>query len=145
MINPANKILKAWFELLNNNLSVPVYRYDAPATQTGNYVLLRIESAAEIRNNHQWALSVVLITEVVTKSVGSGLIEDSAAGDIDTEIGNLLYSSPAQHNLPAQDDIQIVSVSRQSQTFLPEDDGVNRLLRLITRNVHLVKQLLVES
>jgi len=145
MINPGNKILKSWYELLNNNLSVPVYRYSAPADEDGNYVLLRMESSTIIPNNHQFGHQQVLITEIVTKNNGGGLIDDSLAGNIDTEIGDLLYSSTFQHNMPMQDDIQIISVTRQNQTYLPEDDGVNQILRLITRNVHLTKQLLVES
>lgn len=143
MINVTNRVLKAWFELLNGNLSVPVYRTDAPSTEEGNYVLLRVESNSDTPNNHKFISNPVVITEVVTKF--SIMIDDSLAGDIDEEIGELLYSSPAQHNLPSQDDIQITSVQRQDATYLPEDDGTFRYQRLITRNVHRVEQLQTTS
>lgn len=143
MINVTNKVLKAWYELIGENLSVPVYRVDAPADQTGNYVLLRVESDSDTPNNHKFISNPVIITEVVTKFVT--MIDDSLAATIDGEIAALLYSSPAQHNLPAQENIQITSVQRRDATYLPEDDGTNRYYRLITRNVHRVEQLINQS
>ena len=144
MINVTNRLLKAWFELLDGNLSVPVYRYDAPATETGNYVLLRIESDSDDSNNQRFVSTPVVITEVITKF--STMINDSLAGEIDEEIGEFLYpTTPGHHALPAQDDIQIVSVTRRDATYLPEDDGTNRYLRLVTRNVHRVEQLVNQS
>jgi len=144
MINVTNRLLNSWFELLNGNLSVPVYRYDAPAIETGNYVLLRTESDADDSNNQKFVSIPVVITEVVTKF--STMINDSLAVEIDEEIGELLYpTTPAHHALPAQDDIQIVSVTRRDATYLPEDDGANRYLRLVTRNVHRVEQLVNQS
>ena len=144
MINVTNRLLNSWFELLNGNLSVPVYRYDAPAIETGNYVLLRTESDADDSNNQKFVSIPVVITEVVTKF--STMINDSLAVEIDEEIGELLYpTTPAHHALPAQDDIQIVSVTRRDATYLPEDDGANRYLRLVTRNVHRIEQLVNQS
>jgi len=139
MINVGNRVLKAWYELLNGNTTVPVYRVDAPANENGNYILLRIESDSDTPNNQKWISNPVIITEVVTKFVT--IIDDSVAGEIDEEIGQLLYSSPAQHNLPPQDDIQITSVQRRDSTYISEDDGTYRYHRLITRNVHRVEQL----
>lgn len=139
MINPGHLILKAWYELLSGNISVPVYRTDAPASENGNYVLLRIESSTDRRNNHSDVTIPVLITEVVTKY--STMINDKDVFDIDSEIGELLSSNPATHNLPAQAGIQITDVVRQNQTVLGEDDGVYRYNRLITRNIHRVAQL----
>jgi hypothetical protein len=143
MINVTNKILKAWHELLNGNLSVPVYRLDAPISEDGNYVLLRVESDTDVPNNHKWVSTPVIISEVVTRF--ATITDDSMAGDIDSEIAELLYDSPSQHNLPSQDGVQIVSVKRRDQTYLPEDDGSNRYLRLIVRNVHRVEQIIEQS
>lgn len=145
MINVTNKILKAWYELLNGNLSVPVYRLDAPASEKGNYVLLRIESDTDRSNNSGFVNVPVVITEVVTRF--DTMIDDSVAADIDSEISELLYTStPGHHSLPAQEDINIVSVTRRDATYLPEDDGaIPRIHRLITRNVHRVEQFINQS
>ena len=74
------------------------------------------------------------------------MIDDSLAPDIDSEIADLLFpTTPGLHALPAQDDISISYVERRDITYLPEDDGTNRYLRLITRNVHRVEQLVNQS
>lgn len=138
-INITNAVMKAWYELLNGNLTVPVYRVDAPASQEGNYVLLRVESESNRTNNSRFVTNPVVITEVVTKFAAA--IDDGVAGDIDSEIADLLFPLVGQHSLPPQDDIQITDVIRANATYLPEDDGTFRYHRLITRNLHRVVQL----
>jgi len=131
--------MNAWFELLNGNHTLPVFREDVPASVEGDYILLRVESDTDTGNNHKFISSPVIVTEIVTKF--KTIIDDSKAGDYDEQICGLLYSSPRQHRLPAQPGIQITSVQRRDSTYLSEDDGVNRIRRLITRNVHRVEQL----
>lgn len=143
MINPGGKLLNAWFDLLNGNLSlnstnIPVFRTDADSGWVGDYVLLRMESSTDRRNNSQNVTNPILITDVVTKY--DAMINDADVFDIDSQIGQLLSSNAATHNLPAQSGIQIVSVIRQGQTVLAEDDGTFRYNRLITRNAHRVLQ-----
>lgn len=142
MINPGHLILKSWYELLNNNtlVGVPVYRTDAPPDAPDKYVLLRMESSSDRRNNSTNVTNPVLITEIVTKYAAR--INDQDVFTIDSGIGTALSSTPATHNLPAQAGIQIVSVIRQNETVVPEDNGATpRVNRLITRNVHRVVQL----
>lgn len=143
MINVTNKVMKAWYEMLHNNISVPVCRVDAPASEEGNFVLLRVESETDDSNNSKFVTNPVIITEVVTKF--SAAIDDGLAGEIDGEIAILLFPSVGQLGLPLQDDIQITSVVRQNATYLPEDDGTFRYHRLITRNRHRVVQLQLTS
>lgn len=143
MLNTTNRVMQAWYTLLNGNLSVPVYMIDAPATETGNYVLLRVESDSETANNHKWISNPVIMTEVVTRF--ATIIDYTIAGAIDEEVGVLLYDNPSHHNLPAQNDIQITSVKRRDATYLQEDDGVSRYYTLATRNVHRVEQLVNQS
>lgn len=143
MINVANKVLKAWFEMLSGVISVPVYRVDVQPTETDHYVILRIESDTDSSNNNRFVTNPVIITEVVTRFRSA--IDDGVAVDIDTEIAQLLFPSVGQLGLPRQDDIQITSVVRQNATYLPEDDGTFRHHRLITRNKHRVVQLQLTS
>lgn len=142
-MNVKGKIMNSWYELLNGNISVPVYRVDAPPTEDGNYVLLRAESNTDDNNNQSFISKPVIITEVVAKF--SVRIDDQVASDIDGEIAALLNTIPSTHNLPAQDDIEIVDVRRLNDTDIYEDDGTFRYHRLITRNLHRVVQLVNES
>lgn len=136
--NIVSKVLKAWYELLSGNISVNVYRMDAPADETENYVLLRVESETDSTNNARHVSNPVIITEIVTKH--PVMIDDTVATGIDDEIATLLFTSVGKHNLPVQDEIQITDVRRVNAQYIPEDDGVNRYHRLITRNVHRVAQ-----
>ena len=138
-MNITGKIMTAWYELLAGNISVPVYRVDAPPEETGHYVLLRVESETDNSNNSSFVTNPVIITEVVTKF--SVRINDAIAGEIDNEIAVLLQTTSAIHNLPVQDDIEITDVRRANATYLSEDDGTFRYHRLITRNIHRVLQL----
>lgn len=138
MKNVIGKLLAAWFELLNGNISVPVYRTDAPPTEEGNFVLLRAESDTDVSNNQNFVTTLVIITEVITKF--NARIDDGLAVSIDDEIGQLVKPTSATHALPAQAGIQIVDVRRSNSTVLPEDDGTFRYNRIITRNVHRVLQ-----
>lgn len=138
MINVAHKILTAWSQLLDRNISCKVYRTSVPASETGNYVVLRMESETDRTNNSRYVTAPVIITEVVC--VFKTMIDDSVAPGIDSEITELLFSSPAQHNLPPQDGISITDVRRLNATYLDEDDGTFKYHRIITRNIHRVQQ-----
>lgn len=139
MINVTNKGMKAWYEMLNGNISVPVYRGDAPASQEGNYVLLRVESESDNSNNSKFVTNPIIITDVVTKFPVA--VKDGVAADIDTEIAMLLFPSVGQLGLPAQSGIQFTEVTRTDATYLYEDDGTFKYHRLVTRNRHRVVQL----
>lgn len=138
MKNVLGRLLTAWFELLSGNISVPVYRTDAPPEEEGNYVLLRAESDTDNSNNQNFVTNPVIITEVITKFAVR--IDDGLAPDIDDEIGVLLKTNSATHNLPAQPGIAVIDVRRTNSTILNEDDGDRRINRLITRNIHRVLQ-----
>lgn len=139
MINVKNSLLNAWHSLLYGNVNVPVYRVDAPPDAT-DYVIIRPESNSDRSNNTKFGTSEVIITEVVTRFSSEELIDETAAHDIDTLIANLVLPSPSNHALPVQSGIQVVSIKRQDQQTIPEDDGVNRYYRVITRNIHRVTQ-----
>lgn len=135
--------MKAWYELLNGNISVPVYTDDTAPTEEGHYVLLRVESDGDNSNNQNFVTNPVIITEVVTRF--KVRIDYWKAGEIDSEIGVLLKPTSATHALPVQEDIQIVDVRRSNATYINEDDGTFRYKTLVTRNLHRVVQLVNES
>lgn len=139
MISVLNSLLNSWYQLLNGNVNVPVYRVDAPASAT-DYVIIRVESESDASNNSRDVTNPVIITEVVTRFDPSELINDSAAHDIDGMIAGLLFPTVGKHNLQAQSGIQITSVRRTDATILSEDDGSYRYYRVITRNLHRILQ-----
>lgn len=136
--NIDHQVATAFFQLLDG-ISVNVYRTDAPSDETGNYVLIRVESSTDGTNNARHVSNVVVITEVVT--LHRIRIDDSIAPGIDDEIAQRLFSRTGVSNLSAQAGIQITDVRRSNATYIQEDDGVTRYHRLITRNNCRVAQL----
>jgi hypothetical protein len=140
MINPGRLILKAWSQLLDGIISVPVFRTDAPSGQSGHYVLIRMEGSSESGNNQEFVTNPVVIVDIVTQFENK--IDDTVVFDISSEIDQLLFLDSAHHSLPVQSGIKVTSITRQNETILPEDDGaVPKINRLVARYVHRVLQL----
>jgi len=140
MINVGAKLLQAWYLCIAGNVPVPTYTEDAAPDNenSGNYVLLRMESETNQSNNQAFVTSPVIITEVVTRF--SVRIDYEPANQIDSLIGQAVNPTPAQHGLPAQTGIQIVEIRRENSTTLTEDDGTYKYYRIITRNLHRIVQ-----
>lgn len=139
MVNVMNGLMNAWYALLSGNVNIPVYRVDAPPDAT-DYVIIRPESNTDRSNNTKFGDSIVIITEVVTRFGSGESINETAAHDIDSMIANLVLPTTSKHNLPPQGGFQVVSIKRQDQQYIPEDDGSYRYYRVITRNIHRVYQ-----
>jgi hypothetical protein len=139
MINVLNPLMTAWYSLLSGNVNVPVYRVDVPGDAT-DYVIIRPESDSDRSNNTQFHSNAVIVTEVVTRFGSGELINDSAAHDIDGLIANLVLPNTSTHSLPVQAGIQVISIKRQNIQTVAEDDGQYRYYRVITRNIHRIRQ-----
>lgn len=139
MINPGRLILKAWYELLNGNISIPVYRTDAESGLVGHYLLIKIESSTNQNTNTSFNTFPVLIADIVTRFANK--IDDAVVFDISNEIDALVFTDPSHHGLPVQTGIQIVKVTKQNETVLTEDDGsIPKINRLVARYSHNVLQ-----
>ncbi len=137
MISVSNKVALAWYQLLKDNISVPVYRTNVPKSVSGDYVLIRKESESEEPvKSIKWTKPVIVV-EIVTRHQNT--VEDETAGEIDNEITQL-YSPGFTNDLPGQDGIQIINVYKQGTTFLDEYDGSEYLYRHITRYSHDIFQ-----
>jgi hypothetical protein len=142
MRNPGRAILKAWYELLNgavflNTNPVPVSRTDVGSEVEGHYILLRLESSSTRNTNSSFDSFPVVIVDIVTRFANK--IDDAVVFDISTEIDRLVFVNPSHHGLPDQPGFQIVGVTKQNETVLPEDDGATpKINRLISRYSHRV-------
>lgn len=133
MRNVAGYILNNWFDKLNGNISVPVYRTNVPAEERGNYVLLRMESDTYRGNNHSFVTRPVLIYEVVTRFQMA--IDDGLANEIDDEVVQIMFTKPGASSIQ-----QITEMRRESATYIDEDDGDEKYYRLAVRVSHRFSQ-----
>lgn len=143
MISVFNNLLDGWHTLLSSlsldGTSIPVYRTDAPSDAPSMYVILRAESSSDRSNNSEFVTNPVIVTEVVAKFAASELIRDNITGRIDNQIAGLVSPTPSTHGVSASG-CQVVSIKRQDETILTDDDGTYRTHRLIVRNRHRILQ-----
>lgn len=127
-----------WFQALNNQLSVPVYKDAAPISADGNYVLIRSEGSTSTEiNNSIWIRSAVIVVDINTEFPVIG--NSKVAYDIAQEIDDIILPfidiygiSLANHN--------ITQLTLQSEDELYEDDNSVKIFRLIKRFEHFLTQ-----
>lgn len=144
MRNPGRAILKAWFELLDGSVvvdgnTIPVRRTDIESDFEGHYILLRLESSSNRNTNSSFDTFPVVIVDTVTRFANK--IDDVVAPEISSAIDSLVFIDPSHHGLPDQPGFKIVSVTKQNETVLPEDNGATpKINRLVSRYSHRVLQ-----
>lgn len=145
MIHPGRAILKSWVELLDGQIfydgsEVKGYRTDVDVNESGHYYVLRLEGGSNNNNNRFFVNNVVVILDIVTRFPTR--INDVVVFEIASEIDRRIFPDPQHHGLPEQSGFQIVNVTRQNETILPEDDGsTTKINRLVARYVHRIRQL----
>jgi hypothetical protein len=139
MINYGRLILKAWFEMLDGVVSKPVYRTDADSAETGHYFLIRIESNTTRNTNSSFVNNPVVIIEAITRFENK--IDDAVACDMMIEVDQLIFPDPSRNGLPVQTGMQVVKVTKQTETVLAEDNGsFPKINRIVARYLHTVLQ-----
>ncbi len=138
MINVTTPLMESWYELLHGNISVNVYRTNAPVTEKGNYVVLRKESESEVPLGSRIWTKPIIVVEIVTRFPNSN--RDDVSGEIDNEISLLWSGAILNNNLPVKVGIQISNVYKQGVTFLDEFTGSEYIYRHITRYRHDITQ-----
>jgi len=140
-----DELMNSWYNLLNGNITVssatvPVYKWDAPATETGNYIVIRPESTTDGSFNNQFHFVGIVLLDICT--VHRNNVSSAGAESIRNQIFDLVFPVKNANALPSQPNVQILNVKEDTTTYLYEDDGVSdKTLRLIVRYYHtLVKK-----
>jgi hypothetical protein len=127
-----------WYKTLNGAISVPVYKDAVPLNENGNYVLIRSEGAGQTDlNNSAFFQSAIIIVDILTKFANIG--NSKTAYDIAQEIYDEVILSPNSFGITLPDH-QITQITVQSETELYEDDGAEKIFRLIIRYEHFLNQ-----
>ena len=140
MKNVTKQLVNAWFDLLDGNLTynsrtVKVYKEDSPNTEDYHHVLIRAESETDDSNKQLFVTVPVIIIDIITLHDVS--VKRSIVDDIDNQIRELIFPT-RRHGLTDPTDLQIVKVIPSSSMYLPDDDGVKRIYRKITRYSHSI-------
>lgn len=128
MINAGKYTRQAYYDALNG-ISVDVFKEDVPASHSGNFVVVRLESQTGTGNNDIFIYKPVVIIEVV--AIGINSVTPEIADDIYSEVMTRLKPLPSSTLVLA--DGQHVSMRPGEPTYLTEDDGTKRYHRIISR------------
>ena len=145
MINTMDKLVNAWYALLNgaltyNSLPVGVFQEDVPEDTEGHYVILRAEGETGVSNKRSFALDSVVVVDIVT--VFQNNVDSSVANNIDNQIAGLILTSPGVNGLSAQSGFQILNVTMETSSYLREYDNGSEtaIYRKVSRYRHLAYQ-----
>jgi hypothetical protein len=129
MDNISKKIRHAYYDALNENISVNVYKEDVAISEATHHVVIRVESETDQSHKAGFVTSPVVITEVV--GVFDNSIDPDIVDDIDQEIRALL--KPDISATLESSGVLISNIRPLTSTALSEDDGQKRYYRKITR------------
>jgi hypothetical protein len=136
--NALYQIKTEWYQTLNGQLSVSVYKDAVPITETGNFVLLRAEGSTDRElNNSAFFRSAILVVEIFTQF--PTIANSKTAYDIAQEIDDLVMLSPNSYGITLTD-FQITQLTVQSESELYEDDGAVKVFRVVKRYEHIINQ-----
>ena len=127
-----------WYQLLNGQLSVPVYKDAAPISATGNYVLIRSEGSTNTdTTNSGFFRSAIIVVDILTQFPVIG--NSKTAYDIAQEISDLVLISPNSFGVTLPNH-QITQITLQSEDEIYEDDNSEKIFRVIKRYEHFLNQ-----
>lgn len=130
MNNVSKQIRQAYYNALNGNISVNVYKEDTPETEEDHHVVIRVESETGTAHSSGYVTNPVVVVEIVGVFLNS--VDPDEVDDIDDEIKAIL--KPDVHtrtfNIAG---IQVSNIKAESSTLISEDDGTKRYYRKITR------------
>lgn len=136
--NALYQIKTEWYQTLNGELSVNVYKDAVPVTEVGNFVLLRAEGSTDRElNNSAFFRSAILVVDIFTQF--PTIANSKTAYNIAQEIDDLIMLSPNSFGITLPD-FQITQLTVQSETELYEDDGAEKIFRVIKRYEHILNQ-----
>jgi len=136
--NALYQLKTEWYQVLNGQISVPVYKDAVPLTESGNYVYIRAEGSTDRElNNSAFFRSAVIVVDIFTKFATIG--NSKTAYDIAQEIDDLVILSPNSFGITLTD-FQVTQITVQSETELYEDDGSEKIFRVVKRYEHFLNQ-----
>ena len=128
-----------WFQLLNGQLSVSVYKDAAPLSADSNYVLIRSEGSTNTdTTNSGFFRSAIIVVDILTVFPVIG--NSKTAYDIAQEISDLVLLSPNSFGVTLPNH-QITQITLQSEDEIYEDDNSEKIFRLVKRYEHFVNQI----
>lgn len=136
--SPLYDLKTAWYSQIKNNVTANVYKDAVPLNVNTNYVLIRSEGLTQTElNNSAYLTNAIIVVEIVTKFANIG--NSKTAYDLLNEINFVMLPTPNTNPILISYH-QVMQITVQSETEIYEDDGAEKLFRLIVRYEHILNQ-----
>lgn len=136
--SPLYDLKTAWYSQIKNNVTTNVYKDAVPLNVNTNYVLIRSEGLTQTElNNSAYLTNAIIVVEIVTKFANIG--NSKTAYDLLNEINFVMLPTPNTNPILISYH-QVMQITVQSETEIYEDDGAEKLFRLIVRYEHILNQ-----
>lgn len=137
--SPLYDLKTGWYLQIKNYVIGPaVYKDAVPLNVNTNYILIRSEGLTQTElNNSAFFTNAIIIVEIVTKFANIG--NSKNAYDLLNEINTIMLPTPNTNPIIIADH-QVMQITVQSETEIYEDDGAEKLFRLIVRYEHILNQ-----
>lgn len=137
--SPLYDLKTAWYQQIKNNVTgMPIYKDAVPLSANGNYILIRSEGLTTTElNNSAFFTTAIIIVEILTKFANIG--NSKLAYDILNSINAVMIPTPNSNPLLIANH-QITQITVQSENEIYEDDGSEKIFRLIVRYEHILNQ-----
>jgi hypothetical protein len=129
MDNVSKIIRQAYYDALNGQISVEVYKEDVAITEALHHVVIRIESETDKSHKAGFVTNPVVITDVI--GVFDNSIDPDEVDNIDGEIRAILKTDV--NATLVSSGVLISNIRPVSSESFAEDDGSKRYYRKITR------------
>lgn len=134
MDNVSKIIRQAYYDALNGNISVSVYKEDVAIDEKGHHVIIRIESETDGSHKAGFVTNPVVITDVV--GVFGSSVDPDEVDDIDSEIRAILKGDV--NATLVSSGVLISNMTPKTSESFSEDDGSKKYYRKITRWVQRI-------
>jgi hypothetical protein len=136
--SPLYDLKTAWYSQIKNNVTPNVYKDAVPLNVNTNYILIRSEGLTQTElNNSAFLTNAIIVVEIVTKFANIG--NSKTAYDLLNEINLFMLPTPNTNPILISNH-QVMQITVQSETEIYEDDGAEKLFRLIVRYEHILNQ-----
>lgn len=128
----------AWWQLLNG-ISLPVYKDSVPINQITNFVLIRAEGSTDTGiTNSGFFRSAIIVVEINCQNPTIG--NSVTAYQVAQEIQDRILLGPNSFGISNLTNHQITQITLQSEDEIYEDDGSEKIFRVIKRYEHFLNQ-----
>lgn len=127
MKNPLSQLIKAYYNIINTAIDIPVYDGIAPINAGDEYIVIGDRTVVQNQDKDHFHTEVVVLFQIVTKGQGTGF---KKATQYSNELLDVINSDTSVPMASFQLDAQVVESINNLQGLNPTDKQFSILIRV---------------